>query len=60
MAHMDDLFLLGDVQVVLGILFLCMTHRPSHLTQTIPSSSFMSIRQVLMGELCKYVETLWV
>jgi hypothetical protein len=57
---MDDLFLLGDVQVVLGILFLCMTHRPSHLTQTIPSSSFMSIRQVLMGELCKYVETLWV
>ncbi len=31
-AHIDDLSLLEDAQVVLGILSSCITHRPSYLT----------------------------
>jgi hypothetical protein len=29
MAHIDDFPLLGDTQVVLGILFSCIAHQPS-------------------------------
>jgi hypothetical protein len=32
MAHIDDLPLLGDIQVALGILSSCVTRRPSYLT----------------------------
>jgi len=43
MMHINDLPLLGNAQVDLGILFSCVTRRPSYLTRTIPSfSSFMS------------------
>jgi hypothetical protein len=38
-AHIDDLPLLGDTHVVLGILFSCVACRPSYLTRTILLSS---------------------
>jgi len=31
-AHIDDLRLLGDAQVILGILASCVTYLPSYLT----------------------------
>jgi hypothetical protein len=36
MAHIDDLPLLGDTQVALGILSSCVICRPSYLTWTVP------------------------
>jgi hypothetical protein len=43
-AHIDDLLLLGDAQVALGILASCVTYLPSYLTQIVPPSfSFMSL-----------------
>jgi len=42
MAHIDDLPLLGDAQVVLGISSSCVVCRPSYFTRTILiSSSFL-------------------
>jgi hypothetical protein len=38
-VHIDDILLLGDTQVVMGILFSCVAHRPSNFTQIVPSSS---------------------
>jgi hypothetical protein len=35
MVHIDDLLLLGDAHVTLGILFSCVTCRPFYLTWTI-------------------------
>jgi len=40
MVHIDDLPLLGNAHVVLGILFSCVACWPSYLTRTIPPSSF--------------------
>jgi len=40
-AHIHDLPLLGDAHAVLGILSLCVAHRPSYVTQIVPLSSFM-------------------
>jgi hypothetical protein len=40
MAHINDLPLLGNAQVVLGIVFSCVICRPSYLTWTILPSSF--------------------
>jgi hypothetical protein len=37
-AHIDDLLLLGNTQVALGILSSCVIHQPSYLTWTIPPS----------------------
>jgi len=42
-AHIDDILLLGNAQVVLNILSLCVVHRPSYLTWTILPSSFLSL-----------------
>ncbi len=43
-AHIDDLPLLRNTQVVLGILASCVTYLPSYLIQTIPPSfSFSSL-----------------
>jgi hypothetical protein len=33
--HIDDLLLLGDAQIALGILSSCVVHQPSYLTWTI-------------------------
>jgi hypothetical protein len=41
MVHIDVILLLGDAQVVLGILFSCVVHRPFYLTCIISSSSFL-------------------
>ncbi len=42
-THIDDLPLLGDAHVALGILSSCVVHRPFYLTWTIPPpSSFLS------------------
>jgi len=42
--HIDDILLLGDTQVVMGILFSYVAHRPSNFTQIIFSfSSFLSL-----------------
>jgi hypothetical protein len=43
-THINDLPFLGDAQVVLDVLFSCITHRPSYLTQIIHLffSSFLS------------------
>jgi len=42
-AHIDALPLLGDAQVVLGILFSCVAYRPFYFIQIIPFPfSFMS------------------
>jgi hypothetical protein len=38
-THIDDLLLLGDTHVTLGILYSCVTYQPSYLTQIIPPSS---------------------
>jgi hypothetical protein len=46
-AHIDDLPLLGDAQVALGILFSCVTRRPSYLTWTVPP--FLSFLFLLAG-----------
>jgi hypothetical protein len=44
MVDINDLPLLGDAQVVLGILFSCVTCRPSYFTWIIlPYSSFLSL-----------------
>jgi hypothetical protein len=43
MPHIDDLPLLGNVEVPFGILFLCVVHRPFYLTWTISPSSFLSL-----------------
>jgi len=40
-AHINDLFLLGDVQVALGILSSYAVRWPFYLTQIIPPSSFL-------------------
>ncbi len=41
--HVDDLLFLGDVLVTLGILSLCIVHRPFYFTWTILFSfSFLS------------------
>jgi hypothetical protein len=40
-AHINDLPLLGNAQVVLGILSSCVTRQPSYLTRTVSPSSFM-------------------
>jgi hypothetical protein len=40
-VHVDDLPLLGDAHVALGIMFSCVTHQPSYLTWTIHPSSFL-------------------
>jgi hypothetical protein len=46
-AHIDDFPLLGDTQVVLGILSSCAVHRPSYFTRTIPPSfSFLFLLTV--------------
>jgi hypothetical protein len=42
MVHIDDPPLLGNAQIALGILSLCVTHQPFYLTQTIPFYSFLS------------------
>jgi hypothetical protein len=43
MVHIDDLFLLRNAQVALGILSSYVIHRPFYFTQTIPLSfSFLS------------------
>jgi hypothetical protein len=43
-VHIDDLLLLGDTHIALGILTSCVTHKPLYLTWTIPSSSsFLSL-----------------
>jgi hypothetical protein len=34
-VHIDDLPLLGNVEVVLGILSSCVVHQPSYFTRTI-------------------------
>jgi hypothetical protein len=42
--HINDILLLGDAQVVLGIFSSCITCQPFYFTQTIfPSSSFLSL-----------------
>jgi hypothetical protein len=42
-SHIDDISLLGDTQVALGILFSYVVCQPSYLTQIIAlSSSFLS------------------
>jgi hypothetical protein len=46
-SHIDDISLLGDTQVALGILFSYVVCRPSYLTQIIPLSS--SILSFLAG-----------
>jgi hypothetical protein len=40
-VHIDDLPLLGNTHVVLGILSSCVACRPFYFTLTIPPSSFM-------------------
>jgi hypothetical protein len=43
-VHIDDLLLLRDTHIALGILTSCVTHKPLYLTWTIPSSSsFLSL-----------------
>jgi hypothetical protein len=42
-AHINDLFFLGDTQVALGIFFSCVVHQLFYLTWTIPPSSFLSL-----------------
>jgi hypothetical protein len=43
-THIDDLPLMGDTQVDLGIFSSCVTRRPSYLTHIVFSfSSFLSI-----------------
>jgi hypothetical protein len=43
-VHINDLPLLGDIYIVLGILSSCVIHEPFNLTRTIlPSSSFLSL-----------------
>jgi hypothetical protein len=41
-VHIDDLFLLGDTQIALGILSSYAAHQPSNLTWIVPPSSFLS------------------
>jgi len=43
MVHIDDILLIGDTQVVMGILFSSITHWPSNFTQTVISSSFFFV-----------------
>jgi hypothetical protein len=43
MAHIDDLPLLGDAHVALGILSSCVTCQPSYFTWTILPYSFLSL-----------------
>jgi hypothetical protein len=59
MVHIDDLPLLGDAQVALGILFSCVTSRPSYLTWIVPPSFLPSYLfwQILTKELCRYMGT---
>jgi len=41
-VHIDDLLLLGDTHIALGILTSCVTHKPLYLTWIVPpSSSFL-------------------
>ncbi len=40
-AHINDLPLLGNAQVALGILSSCVIRRPSYFTWTLPPSSFL-------------------
>ncbi len=47
MVHIDDLPLLANAQVVLGILFSCVAHQPSYLTQIVPI--FCSFLFLLVG-----------
>jgi len=39
-VHINDLLILGNAQIALGILFSFVTRQPSYLTQTIFPSSF--------------------
>jgi len=40
LAHINDLYLLRDTHVALGIMFSCVTHRPSYFTRImLPSFS---------------------
>jgi hypothetical protein len=61
MTHIDDLPLLEDTLVALGILSSCVVCWPFCLTWT---SLFFLLSyffwRVLTGKLCKYVGTLWV
>jgi hypothetical protein len=42
--HINDLSILGDTQVALGILSSCVIHQPFYLIQiTFPFSSFLSL-----------------
>ncbi len=41
-VHIDDLFLLGDTQIALGILSSYAARQPSNLTWIVPPSSFLS------------------
>ncbi len=61
MMHIDDLPLVGNAQVALGILFSCVTHRHFYLIWTIPFSfSFLFLLVSFDFKKCKYVGTLWV
>ncbi len=42
MAHIDDLLLIRDAQVVLGILASCVTCQPSYFIRTLPPFSSLS------------------
>jgi hypothetical protein len=43
MAHIDDLFFLGNLPVALSILASSVIRRPLYLIRTLPPSSFMSL-----------------
>jgi hypothetical protein len=40
-VHIDDILVLGDAQVALGILTSCVVHQPFYSTRTIPPYSFL-------------------
>jgi hypothetical protein len=58
-VHINDFPLLGNTQVVLGILFSCVTRQLSYLIQIIPLFSLLSLL-VGFDNKCKYVGRLWV
>ncbi len=57
--HIDDLLLLKNAQVALGILSSYVIHQPSYFTWTIPPFFFF-LQRVLTRKFYKYVETIWV
>jgi hypothetical protein len=42
-VHIDDIIILRNTQIALGILFSCVTNRPCYLIRKIPLSFFFHI-----------------